>query len=298
MNDLNDLAIFAKVAELNGISTAARALRMQKSTVSRRVAALESELGVRLLERTTRAVRLTEVGEIYFGHCRRIVEEATSARESVARMLEEPRGSLRIGASVAIGQYLLAPHLAGFMARYPEIEIEVQLDNRRVDLIRESYDVVVRVGRLSDSTLISKPLGEDHAVLVAAPDYLEQHGTPETPTDLKKHRFLAMTNTPQFDLWELIGPDGQREAISIGTHAVLNDLTMIRRLALDGSGVARLPRYLCGDDLEKTGALVQVLPGWRSGTFPYCALYPSRIGVTLKLRAFLDYFADALRPSQ
>ena len=298
MNDLNDLAIFAKVAELKGISSAARALRMQKSTVSRRMAALETELGVRLLERSTRAVRLTEVGAIYLRHCNRIVEEAASARESVTRMLEAPRGTLRVSASIAIGQYLLAPHLAGFIATYPEIRLDVQLDNRRVDLIREGYDVVVRVGQLSDSTLISKPLGEDHAILVAAQNYVEHHGIPEKPDDLKGHRFLAMASTPQFDQWELIGPKEQRKSIPIGTHAVLNDLTMIRRLALDGCGIARLPRYLCNDDLEKAAGLVRILPRWRSGTFSYCALYPSRTGATLKLRAFLDYFADALNASQ
>ena len=296
--DLNDLAVFAKVAELGGISAAARALRMQKSTVSRRVASLETGLGVRLLERSTRAVRLTEVGEIYFRHCARIVEEAQSARESVTRMLETPRGTLRISASIAIGQYLLAPHLAGFMARYPDIQLDVQLDNRRVDLIREGYDVVVRVGQLNDSSLISRPFGEDYAILVAARSYLERHGTPEAPDDLKNHRILAMAGTPHFDTWELIGPDGRPVSVPLGAQAAVNDLTTIRRLTLDGCGVARLPRYLCSADLERAGGLVRVLPEWRSGRFSYCALYPSRGGATLKLKVFLDHFAEVLKVTQ
>ena len=133
MIDLNDMLIFSKVAEVQGISPAARALRMPKSKVSRRMVALENELGVRLLERSTRAVHLTEVGEIYFQHCKRIVEEANSARESVHQMLNAPRGHLRISTSVTIGQFLLAPHLGEFMATYPEVELEVDLNNRRVD---------------------------------------------------------------------------------------------------------------------------------------------------------------------
>ena len=179
VNDLNDMVIFAKVAEVQGISPAARALRMPKSKVSRRMAALEEELGVRLLERSTRAVHLTEVGEIYFQHCRRIVEEASSARESVSRMLEAPRGQLRINASVAIGQHLLTPFIGEFMNLYPEIELDVRLDNRRVDLIAEGYDVVVRLGKLEDSALVSKQLGADHSILVASADYLKRTGTPK-----------------------------------------------------------------------------------------------------------------------
>ena len=199
MNDLNDMVIFAKVAELQGISPAARALRMPKSKVSRRMAALEDELGVRLLERSTRAVHLTEVGEIYFQHCKRIVEEADSARESVTQMLEVPRGHLRINASVAIGQHLLTPFLGEFMALYPEIELEVQLENRRVNLIREGYDVVVRLGNLEDSALISKPLGEDHLILVASASYLKEMGTPQRVSDLKNHRCRLLCDAERSD---------------------------------------------------------------------------------------------------
>ena len=294
MTDLNDMAIFAKVAELQGISPAARALRMPKSKVSRHMAALEEELGVRLLERSTRAVHLTEVGEIYFQHCKRIVEEAASAQESVTQMLEAPRGHLKINASVAIGQHLLTPFLGEFMALYPEIELEVQLENRRVDLIREGYDLVVRVGNLEDSALVSKPLGEDHLILVASANYLKKMGIPRRLSDLKNHRCLVMADAPNFDQWTLVGPDEQKESVAVGKYATLNDLTMIRQVAIDGGGIALLPRYLCSDDLIGSGALVQVLQDWRSPTFRFYALYPSHRGVTLKLRAWLDFFGNKL----
>ena len=294
MNDLNNMVIFAKVAELQGISSAARALHMPKSKISRRVAALEEDLGVRLLERSTRAVRLTEVGEIYFQHCKRIVEEAASARESVTQMLEAPRGHLKINASVAIGQHLLTPYLGEFMALYPEIELEVQLENRRVDLIREGYDLVVRVGNLEDSALVSKPLGEDHLILVASANYLKEMGTPQRLSDLKNHRCLVMADAPNFDHWALVGPDEQQESVAVGQYATLNDLTMIRQVAIDGGGIALLPRYLCSDDLISSGTLCQVLIDWRSPTFRFYALYPSHRGVTLKLRAWLDFFGGKL----
>jgi len=295
MNDLNDMSIFAKVAELQGISPAARALRMPKSKISRRMAALEAELGVRLLERSTRAVHLTETGEIYARHCRRVVEEAASARESIARLLETPRGHLRISASIAIGQHLLTPYLGEFMALYPEIELEVQLENRRVDLIREGYDVIVRIGELDDSSLISKLLGEDHAILVASTRYLEQMGTPERLGDLENHRFLVMGDSSNFDHWALVGPNDRNEMVELCQYATLNDLTMIRQVAIDGGGIARLPRYLCRDDLFRSGNLCQVLNDWRSPTFRFYALYPSRGGATLKLKAWLDFYSAKFR---
>ena len=178
------MAIFSKVAELNGISAAARALKMPKSKVSRRMARLEDELGVRLLERTTRSVGLTEAGEIYYQHCRRIVEEANNARESINRTLETPRGRLRVNASIAVGQYLIGPHIGGFLERYPEVQLEIELDNRQVDIVAEGFDVAVRLGKLEDSTLVSRNLGSSFATLVASPKYLETAGVPRHPKEL------------------------------------------------------------------------------------------------------------------
>ncbi len=294
MNDLNDLVIFAKVAELLGISSAARALRMPKSKVSRRLTALEDELGVRLLERNTRGARLTDAGEIYYQHCRRVVEEAATARESVTHMMAAPRGPLKISTSVAIGQHLLTPVLGEFMALYPEIALDVQLENRRVDLIREGYDAVIRIGALDDSSLISKPLGEDHAILVASQTYLKRMGTPQNLSDLENHRLLVMGDAPTLDQWLLVGPEGRQESLAIRPYATLNDLTMIRQVALDGGGIALLPRYLCTDEVMHSNGLRKILSDWRSLPFGFYALYPSRRSMTLKLRALLDFLADKL----
>lgn len=293
MNDLNDMAIFSKVAELGGISAAARAMHMPKSRVSRRVAAVEDELGVRLLERTTRSVRLTEVGGIYYQHCKRIVEEARCARESVNQMLDSPRGHLRISASVTIGQHLLAPHIGEFIANYPEVEIELNLNNRRVDIITEGYDLVVRVGDLEDSTLVSKRLGTDHAMLFASPDYLQRCGTPRQVDELQKHRCLVMSDSARPDQWTLTGPKKNIKTISVKPYATANDLTTLRQIAIDGGGIVLLPGYL-GRPALRSKHLWRVLPKWHTPPFSYYALYPSHRGATLKIRAWLDFFADKL----
>ena len=189
---------------------------------------------------------------------------------------------------------MLTPFLGEFMAQYPEIELDIQLENRRVDLIGEGYDLVVRLGQLEDSSLISKQLGEDHAILVASAGYLKQMGTPTHLNDLQKHRFLLMGDAPNFDHWTLVGPNGRQETIALGQYTTLNDLTMIRQVAIDGGGIALLPRYLCSDELISSGTLCQVLNDWRSPTFRFYALYPSHRSVTLKLRAWLDFFGDKL----
>ena len=297
MNDLNDLVIFAKVAELLGISSAARALRMPKSKVSRRLTALEAELGVRLMERNTRGARLTDAGEIYYQHCKRIVEEAAAAQETLTHMMAAPRGPLKISTSVAMGQHLLTPVLGEFMALYPEVELDVQLENRRVDLVREGYDAVIRIGRLDDSSLISKPLGEDHAILVASQAYLKKVGTPQHLGELEHHRLLVMGDAPILDQWVLVGPEDRQESVTVHPYATLNDLTMIRQVAVDGGGIALLPRYLCTDAVMRSGGLRRILSDWRSLPFGFYALYPSRRSMTLKLRALLDFLAGKLGPN-
>lgn len=296
MSDLNDMVIFSKVAETQGISPAARELKMPKSKVSRRMAALEDELGVRLLERSTRSVHLTEVGEIYAQHCKRIVEEAHSAQESVARALEAPRGHLRISASVTIGQHLLAPYVAEFIQLYPEIELELDLNNRRVDVIAEGFDLVVRVGALDDSTLVSRRLTTGYAKLFASPEYLQRAGIPRRLNGLEKHDFLCTTLATVTNQLTLVGPKEQQHTIPIKPITTTNDLTVLRQITIDGGGVALLPEYM-GKPLVKTNRLHSVLPSWRSLPFHFYALYPSHRGITLKTRAWLDFLVTRLENS-
>jgi LysR family transcriptional regulator AphB len=293
MMDLNDMVVFAKVAELKGISPAARALGVPKSKVSRRMASLETALGVRLLERTTRAVHLTELGQIYYQHCKRVSEEAQSAVESVNRLLDVPRGHLRISTSVAIGQYFIGPHLSDFIRAYPEIEVDISLTNRRVDIIAEGYDLAIRVGELQDSTLVSKRLATRCAKLYAAPDYLDEMASLRRLEDLHKHRTLTMSERDTADQWLLQHRDGHQQSVALAPVLRLNDMAMLLKVAETGGGVALLPSYLAQQSVD-AGILREVLPSWQSPDFNFYALYPSHQGLTRKVRAWIDFFADKL----
>lgn len=291
MHDLNDMAIFARVVQQGGFSAAASALGLPKSNVSRRVARLEDALGARLLERTTRRLHLTEIGTIYLAHCRRIVEEAEEAELSVDRLLEAPRGLLRLTTSVTTGQHLLAPLLAGFMRAHPEVTVDLALTNRVVDVIEEGLDVAIRVGALADSSLIARALGESGYRFCASADYLHERGAPNDPADLAGHDCLIMRADSLPARWQLIGPGGARTA-TIEPRAVVDDFTTLRRIVLDGAGIALLPDYLWhGQDDAR---LIPILPGWSLPPVRIHAVYPSHRGATPKVRAFLDYLAENL----
>lgn len=293
MVDLNDMVIFAKVAETGGISAAAKLLNVPKSKVSRRLAILESALGVRLLERSTRSVSVTESGQLYLQHCQRIVEEANNAQESIHQLVDNPRGNLRISTSVAIGQYLLAPYLSEFMNHYPQINIDIDLSNRRVDLITEGFDLVVRVGQLNDSNLISKRFGRAQACLYAAPSYLHRYGRPEKLSDLANHKTAVMSDANRSEQWILEDRTGQTSSIDIHPSLSINDFGSLRTAVKEGAGIAHFPDYLV-DDLVKTGELERVLADWKSPEISYYVLYPSRRGLTRKAKVWIDFFSDKL----
>ncbi|MBL4906760.1 MAG: LysR family transcriptional regulator [Sneathiella sp.] len=289
MIDLNDMRLFAKVAELKGISPAARALDIPKSRVSRRITALESSMGVRLLERTTRAVQLTEMGDIFFQHCKRIVEESETALESVHQLMEIPRGLLRVSVSFAVGQYLIAPHLGDFLKLYPEIQVQMDLNNRRVDLITEAYDLVVRVGDLEDSSLMSRKIGHARAHLCASPDYIKAHGQPSSPNQLSAHKKLVMSNSNNTTQWLLENTAGILKSVDVEPIGSMNDFTALRTLIENDAGIAIMPEYVSRDAIANK-RLVRVLPDWRSTLVSYYILYPSRKGLTKKSEAFIEFF--------
>jgi LysR family transcriptional regulator AphB len=292
MIDLNDMAIFAKVVDQGGFSAAGRALELPKSKISRRVSELEDRLSVRLLERTTRKVQITEVGRVFYRHCKRIEEEAENASVSVSQMLESPRGLLRIGASVTTGQYLVSPLIAEFMTLYPEVQLEIDLSNRRMDILEEGFDLLIRIGQLKDSTLISKRLGESRLFLYASPAYLEARGAPLHPEDLAEHCCLMMSDVGSPTQWRLIGPTDTRR-ITIVPRATVNDFPSLRQVVLNGGGVAELPGYLCAEH-EREGRLLRVLPDWSFPPVEFHALYPSHRGATPKLRVFLDFIGKRM----
>jgi DNA-binding transcriptional LysR family regulator len=288
--DLNDMRLFAKVAETQGISAAARALGIPKSRVSRRVAAIEAALGTGLLERSARAVQLTEAGEILFQHCRRIVEEAGLAVEAINQLRDSPRGLLRVSVSVGVGQYLIAPYLGDFLKLYPDVNVQMDLNNRRVDLIAEGYDLVIRVGDLEDSSLLSRKIGHARAHLCAAPSYVEACGRLSSPEQLVDHQTLVMSNSNNTTRWVLENTSGETRSVEISPKTSVNDFTVLRAMVEAGSGIAIMPEYFIREAVEDK-KLVRLLPDWRSPIINYYVLYPSRKGLTKKSEAFIDFFS-------
>lgn len=294
MQDLNDMVIFAKVVQAGGFTSAADVLGLPKSNVSRRVARLEESLGIRLLERTTRKIRVTEIGRIYYQHCLRIIEESEHADLSVQAMLAEPRGVLKVSASVATGQQLLAPILSDFLSRYPHIQLDLELSNRRVDLIEEGVDVAIRVGALSDSRLVSRRLGKSQHYFYASDSYLKQHGPVHTLEELTSHRLLIMSDmlNTHNELSVITEQDQQPKKLTVTPYCRVNDFQTLHQLATSGAGIALLPHYLCQN---QDRCLPRVLPQWCCLAVDFSAVYPSHRGATPKLRVFLDFIYDRLQ---
>lgn len=285
------LEAFAKVAETQSFSEAARRLRSSKSAVSRHVAALEADLGARLFHRTTRSLTLTEAGRGYFERASRILADLDEANASVSQLQAAPRGRLRVNAPMSFGFLHLAPALGDFLARYPEIELEVALTDRFVDLVDEGVDVAVRIGNLTDSSLVARRLAVIHRVVCASPDYLKARGVPQTPDDLKAHDCLTNTNMGAGREWRFVHPDGKPWPVEVRGRMSSNNGDMLRVAALRSHGFVGLPTFIVGEDL-KAGTLVSVLEPFIAQDLTLNAVYPTARHLSPKVRAFVDFLSQ------
>lgn len=285
VSDLNALAVFVKVVQTGSFTGAARALGMPKSTVSQRVAELEERLGTRLLQRTTRRLSLTDAGRIYHDHGRRIVAEVEAADRAVTSLQEKPRGLLRI--TLPASTQFLGPSLADFLREHRDVQLDVVCTDRMVHLVEESFDVAIRAGVLSDSTLIARNLGTIHYALVASPRYLEQHGRPRSVAALAEHRCLIFSVGPTPRTWRLTRADETRE-VSVSGTLFVNDLDMLHDAVVRGVGIAMLPAFHCLADL-RAKRLERVLPDWSLPGTPIQAVYPSSRHVSPSVKALLDH---------
>jgi len=284
---LDDALIFTRVVECHSFTQAALGLAMQKSTVSRRIALLEERLGVRLLNRTTRKLRLTEVGQAYYDRCRQIMLDFAEAEQAVMQLQLQPSGLLRITASIEFGQLLLGRVLGEFMREYPEITAEVEITSRKVDPLEEAVDIAIQVGLPQDSTLIARRLLSTGRSLCASPDYLARYGTPQTVADLAQHRAILLPqDSPRY--WPV-----QEQNIACQRVLACNNITFAREAALAGAGIAGLP-YMIGREAVQSGRLVELLPQARLPTSKIYALYPSRRFQAMKVKAFLDFLISRL----
>ncbi len=288
--DLNDLMVFATVVEQGSFTGAAESYNTPKSNISRKITRLENHLGVRLLERSTRSLHLTEVGQRYYEYCRRIKDELNAADSAVESMLDKPQGRLRICTSLGVGQSLLSEHLANFCLQNPGVELDLTLTNRRVDLIEEGFDLAFRVGELGDSSLVAKRLCSINLKLYAAPN----HGFEKLsqPSELPEQPLMLMSAKERSANWHLISDDNQHH-ISFKPSVRCDDFSMLKRMAIQGLGITELPDYMAEECIEN-GKLINILPDWTFKPVNLYALYPSHRGATPKVRALLDYLTQEL----
>jgi DNA-binding transcriptional LysR family regulator len=295
MQDLNDMLFFAEVVDQGGFAAAGRSLNIPKSKLSRRVAELEARLGVRLLQRTTRRLSLTQAGEVYHRHCVAMREQAEAADEAVARVHNEPRGTVRVSCPVTLAHSTIGPVLPRFLAAHPQVRIDMQVSNRVVDLVQEGIDVALRVrATLDDSgTLVIKNLGPTHGVLVASPQLLQRFGQPADAEALRNLPTVAMTAADGRATWRLHGPRGAQYELQHHPVYTADDLLTLKFAVVQGTGMCVLPDYLCAEELKR-GELVPVLPGWEPPESKVLAVFPSRRGMVPAVRRFLDFLGENL----
>lgn len=293
MQDLNDMLYFAEVAERGGFAAAGRALGIPKSRLSRRVAELEARLGVRLLQRTTRQLSLTEVGEAYLRHCQAMRESAQAAQDAVAQVQSVPRGTVRVTCPVTLAQTVLARLMPVFLARHPLVRLELQVSNRVVNVVEEGVDVALRVRTTLDdsASMVVKRLDEGCQLLVASPAQLARQGTPTTLQDLAAMDTLAMSATDGRASLRLIGPGGREETVQFTPRYVADDLLTLKFAALAGTGLCWLPDYMCQQELRQ-GSLVRLLPQWSQPPGIVHAVFASRRGLSPAVRSFLDFLGE------
>lgn len=292
MADLNDYYWFALVVEHNGFSATERATDIPKSKLSRRVQQLEQDLGVRLIQRTSRQFAVTDIGRNIYRHAQAMRVEMQAAEDIVHQMSVTPRGVVRVSVPVSIAQNELAQLLPAFLKKYPDIQIQLTISNRRVDLINEGIDIALRVRSNldQDNSFIIRRFGQIHQFLVASTSYLNQFGRPENPEQLIQHATLSMDEDESHQHWELQDPNGMMHRIKINPKLRGSDLQMLSHFVDEGLGIALLPASLTAAQV-RSGLLEIVLSGWTVPQGTFHAVYPSKRGLLPAVRVFIEYLA-------
>lgn len=285
--DVNDILVFTRVAQAGSFSKAAKLLRMPISTVSRRVAELEAELGVPLLIRTTRSLKITEVGRTYLEHGQTIAAELEKAETLATNLQSIPQGTLRITATTDFGNQFLGPIINDFLRIHSSVKFEIELTERVVDLVEEGFDLAIRMGELGSSSLVARKVGSLHLQLYASPKYLDTHGEPKDCAELSKHECILFTGEDDFDQWSLEGTKGEK-TIHVSGKIASNNMVLIRDFAISGNGIALMPHFLCRSDVED-GRLKVVLHDWVNTSGPIHVVYPGQRFMLPKVRVFVDH---------
>jgi DNA-binding transcriptional LysR family regulator len=293
MDMLREMALFVEVAKAMSFKRASEASGTPASSLSRRVANLEKAVGVRLFNRTTRSIELTEAGAIYYARCRDIVEAARIAHEQLADVAETPRGRFRVSTTVEFARLFLGPLIADYVRLYPALKVEFDLQPHKVDLIAQNFDLALRIGPQPDSSLISRRLGMIRTTLFAAPSFLDRAGRPSTPEDLGGRAAILNLNSPRPDVW-VLSRDGAAVEVRVDGPVSVNNFGTMRQLAVAGIGITGLHEPMVGEDV-RTGRLERVLPDWILREAPVYAIMPSRL-LPAKTRLFLDMLTKRVAP--
>lgn len=296
MIDLNALRVFERVASLQSFSAAARSLGAPKSSVSRSVAQLEAELGTRLLQRTTRAVVLTESGTALLDRCSDLLARVAETVDYVGTFGGSPRGLLRVSAGIGFGINVLSELLPQFIARYPDVSVSLDMTSRPVDLIASSIDVAIRMGPLPSSELVAKRLGTIHRHLCVAPTYIARKGTPRTIAELRDHDTVELpgiAGRPR--RWSFSKRNGESKTVELAPRITVNDALTIHRMVLNGAGVGGLSAYVCAADVE-AGRLVRLFPDWKLPSVEVNVVFPSNRELSPSVRAFVEFVKSASKP--
>ena len=289
---LSEIATFVEVARQRSFVRAAEHLQVNVSAVSRAVAALETRLGVRLLQRSTRRVGLTEAGGAHLPRCEALLAELAEAEAAVSARHSALQGSLRVSGPSGLGLVHLVPLLPDFLRRHPQLALDFDMSNRFVDLIEEGYDLAIRVGTLRDSRLAARRLGSNRRVLVAAPAYLREHGAPKHPRNIAAHSCLILDLGLHAETWNLVDRNA-RHGVRVAGPLRSNNAIAVRDASVAGLGIALLPRFAVLDELA-SGRLIQVLPRWTTAEQGIYAVYPSHRLIPAKVRAFVDFLDERL----
>jgi DNA-binding transcriptional LysR family regulator len=292
----SEMAAFVRVVDSNGFSAAAPALGLSPSAVSKLVTRLETRLGVRLLQRTTRALHLTQEGEVFYTAAKRIVGEIDALEDQIAGQSGTPSGLLRVTTSLAFSGHQLAPVLSEFLARHPLVQVELLPTDRVIDMVEEGIDIAIRIGRLADTSFMARKIGEDKRLICAAPSYLARHGTPQRPEDLARHNCLVSRDRSQLNRWPF-KRDGQVFELEVSGRVAVTEGEIQMQLALQGIGIVRLTRLTLARAIRE-GSLVPLLSEFAAydDAVPIHAVYPHRRHLAPKVPAFVNFLIEKFTP--
>ena len=291
---LNGIVIFVEVVNNGSFTLAAQTSGHSTSYISKEINKLESRLGVRLIHRTTRSLSLTPEGEIYFQQCQQIISDAEQTEEALNGHQLKPKGTLRISCPTSFGHSRMQSIFSRFLAQYPLVDLELDLNNRKVDMVSEGFDVLIRGSvQLDDSTLISKKVFSSHGVIIASPEYLRHAGTPQDPSELIEHKIINYSHLKQPNTWTFIDNNGKQHHVQLKSHVLTNSPEMELSLCLAGHGITRMPLFNLFDEIE-TGKLVELFSDFKQQEVNLYLVYPSRKHVSSKVRCFINFVVAEL----